>query len=45
MQLINGMIANMHKMHSADVALMYARDYAAPTGGCPTSMQLLHVAK
>jgi hypothetical protein len=26
----------MHKMHSADVALTYAREYAAPTCGCLT---------
>jgi hypothetical protein len=36
MQLADGMMANMHKMHSADVALTYARGYAAPTGGCLT---------
>jgi hypothetical protein len=33
MQLADGMMADMH---SADVALTYARDYAAPTGGCLT---------
>jgi hypothetical protein len=43
MQLINSMMANMHKMHSADVALTYARDYAAPTGGCLTIVLLVQV--
>jgi hypothetical protein len=38
MQLINGMMAYMHKVHSADVALTYARGYAAPTGGCLTAV-------
>jgi hypothetical protein len=37
MQLADGMMADMH---SADVALMYARDYAAPTGGCLTVEQV-----
>jgi hypothetical protein len=33
MQLANDMMANMHKMYGADVALTHAQGHAAPTGG------------
>jgi hypothetical protein len=36
MQLADGMMANMHKMQSAAVALTHAQGYAAPTGDCMT---------
>jgi hypothetical protein len=33
MHLVSDMVASMHKMHNAEVALTYARGHAAPTGG------------